>query len=497
MKISIEEATADRRKPKGGWNNELDIKRARSLLTLVKEIQFDPEAEKRCFNWLYRLGLDIETSMGRIKKRWTDLDDDMCGGIRQRMIAFYCGQPKKAGADSSGLRHGNDFEPEAKPGVKTIQGLSYRIGSDIEPKNVDWLWPNRFPRGKVSMLAGFPDQGKSQIMLNIAATITRGGEWPCGEGEAEKGAVVILSSEDDADDTLVPRLIAAGADMNQVVIVDSMVKEVDPQTGKKRRVVNIEDDLGRLAAILHAERANGRDVKAIILDPLNAYFGGAKKADSHKASEMRALLTPISEWCARHKIAVLVISHFNKGGNSHALYRVTDSAAITAACRAVWFAFKIEGIERWAMVPGKKNIGPKVGGIEYTIEAVDIGRKGIDAQPRIVWGDRSTMTPDEAFGGGRGRPVDPTAASKEAEDLVVKMLEAKGEVNFKKLKDKAALLGISESTLHNARRKLHLDSEQRGFGKDKTAIWTIGIAPDEFEGHDEFDFEGGEEPSPA
>src|SRR3974377_828539 len=92
-------------------------------------------------------------------------------------------------------------------------------------------------------------------------------------------------------------------------------------------------DLGRIGGLVDFERSRGRDVRLIIIDPISAYIGGKTKGDSFKNAEMRALLTPLSKWAEERKIAVICISHFTKGGNSHALYRVTDNIHFTAHMR--------------------------------------------------------------------------------------------------------------------------------------------------------------------
>jgi hypothetical protein len=101
--------------------------------------------------------------------------------------------------------------------------ISHRA-SDIQPERLEWVWPGRIARGKAALLGGPPGLGKSQVTANIAATVSTGGHWPCNEGRAPQGDVVILSAEDGMADTIVPRLIAAGANTNCVHIVAAATK---------------------------------------------------------------------------------------------------------------------------------------------------------------------------------------------------------------------------------------------------------------------------------
>jgi AAA domain len=91
--------------------------------------------------------------------------------------------------------------------------------SDVKITAIRWLWPKRFALGKLGLIAGLPDVGKGQVLCDMAARVTHGFEWPCNEGHAPQGNVVLLSAEDDPSDTVVPRLIAAGADLERIEIV--------------------------------------------------------------------------------------------------------------------------------------------------------------------------------------------------------------------------------------------------------------------------------------
>ena len=92
-------------------------------------------------------------------------------------------------------------------------------------EKIDWLWPDRLARGKLNFIAGPPDQGKSQITCDLSARVSNGTEWPNHEGKIdEPGSVIILAAEDDAADTILPRLVAAGADLTKIFILQMMVR---------------------------------------------------------------------------------------------------------------------------------------------------------------------------------------------------------------------------------------------------------------------------------
>jgi len=478
--------------PESGWDNEEDLDTARVYLTDV-----DPPAEGNRNNegynvacYLNDLAISPEKSLELMAEHWNPRLDAPLEDHELRHVINSAGQYKESdtGSKSDAVKVAEaqaEFEEidspvdaadkSTKSKHHNVGGVSYQIGSDVESEVINWIWPNRYPSGKVSILAGFPDFGKSQITLNIAATITTGGKWPNDEGKAEQGAVIILSSEDTAADTLRPRLLAAGADMDQVIIVSATVKVVD-QGKKRRRTFNIEDDLKNLKGIIRIEAEKGRHVRAVILDPLNAYFGGGKKGDAHKNADMRALLTPLTEWAGTHRIGIIGIMHFNKGGNAHTLYRVTDSGAITASARAVWFAIKDGNTGTLMMLNGKHNLSKDVGGLCYSFDDKDIGEKGIVA-PYIVWGDATHTTAEEAL--ASAGPVKITEAER-ATNILVGLLAAGPMLASEATREVVEKHGISEATLRRARRELGV--KITGGGKNYT--WSL---PEAFVPDDEFE----------
>ena len=255
--------------------------------------------------------------------------------------------------------------PEAG-GYMNSGGLSFRSMQDITPVEIDWLWPERIAAGKLTLIAGAPDGGKSQIAANIAATISNGGAWPFGEGKAEQGAVIWLSAEDDPADTTVPRLIAAGANRRLIFELKPVVRA---ESGL--RTLNVAEDLDEIASVIEKIKADyGVPVRAIVIDPISAYMGGRAQGDSWKNSDVRHTMTPLLEFVARVGISTLGITHFKKGRDADVLNRVIDSIALPALSRATWLVAPEkddEGKPNWpAPVPGwekeyrPSGAGPRV-----------------------------------------------------------------------------------------------------------------------------------------
>lgn len=133
--------------------------------------------------------------------------------------------------------------------------------------------------------------------------ITTAGLWPCGEGRAPKGKVLLLTAEDDLNDTVVPRLLAAGADLSQVEIVQMVL----PTGSKQQRMFSLITDLD----MLRRKIAKIGDVRMVLIDPITAYMG-VKQIDSFRIGDVRSVLGPVVAMAAELQIAFLGIMHFNK-----------------------------------------------------------------------------------------------------------------------------------------------------------------------------------------
>ena len=165
--------------------------------------------------------------------------------------------------------------PQKKP--ETARELEIIRGDQVDPKNIVWLWKNFFALGKIGAIVGPPDKAKSTLMLDLAARVTTGDDWP-GGGAALEGDVIILTAEDDIEDTALPRFIASGGDRSRVYFV-GMTKAED-----QRRMFSLSDDLDLLQKAID-ERPG---VKLIIIDPVTAYLG-VNKIDTFRASDLRGV----------------------------------------------------------------------------------------------------------------------------------------------------------------------------------------------------------------
>lgn len=336
-------------------------------------------------------------------------------------------------------------------------GISYRRIADIKALPISWLWPHRFARGKVSMIAGDPGLGKSQLTASLAAIVTTGGKWPTSCETCSIGNVVILSAEDDAADTIRPRLEAAGANIERAFILDAV------RDGDKQRTFNLAADFQKLEALL--KEISG--VALVIIDPITAYMGGV---DSHKTTDVRAALAPLSDMAAKQNAAIICVSHLNKGGSAQALMRVTGSLAFVAAARATYVVAKDkERPERRMLLPIKNNIGNDEVGFAFTIQSHAL-ENGIKTS-RVEWEEQEvSISADQALSvGSENGSISAVAAAKA---FLIDLL-SENAVPATEVFDTAKASGHSKASIRRAGSELNIEKYKVGFDKDSHWVWQL------------------------
>jgi putative DNA primase/helicase len=353
--------------------------------------------------------------------------------------------------------------------LQTVKASSYTM------RGVTWFWPDRLAIGKLGLIGGLPDKGKGLIGSYLCACATNKQPLPCNEGEAPQGSVLYFTAEDEPEDTVVPRLAAAGADLDRVHIVKVMG---DPN-GKERTFSMITD--------LHALEAKLKeigDVVLVIIDPMSAYIG-VGKANVSSTGDVRGFLKPLTDLAAKNKICHLGIMHFNKKADvTNAMLRIADSLAYVAAARHVYVVVDdTEAEDRRLFVKAKNNLSTDKKALSYMTGARNVG-KDPDTQkdiwaPYVEWGAKHIeITATDAMqaeaGGNQSRH-----ARHEAEDFLRERL-AHGPVKQKDIADEAEGNGIAKRTLARAKKELKIKSS-KGKGLDSDWMWEL---PDTAKGYD-------------
>jgi hypothetical protein len=291
-------------------------------------------------------------------------------------------------------------QPQAFIGDKDGLLVSVTSFEDVEEKPVEWLWDGFIAKGKPHMLTGEPGLAKSQLTLDIAARLSRGGPFPSrmlGQTIGEPVGTIILSAEDDPGDTIKPRLRAAGADLKYIASLSSVILEKD-RDGKptKMRSLALRDDAEQ---ILRALVTLPYKVGLVVIDPISAFLNSQQ--DSNSNSDARGTLAQLQSTIMSKGIAMLIINHNNKNtGAKSAHQRSMGSVGWNAAARATFYVFKdTEDEERNVFSVGKMNLAKSEGkGFFYKIREKELEIRGSkQVVPYIEWDEKTfpSKTADE------------------------------------------------------------------------------------------------------
>lgn len=348
------------------------------------------------------------------------------------------------------------YEPPAdeKPQIGTGEVI-YRRLADVQARPIDWLWPWRFARGKVSLIAGDPGLGKSQITASLAAIVSTGGQWPVDRTRCQQGNVVVISAEDDAADTIVPRLQAAGADLERCFKFDA-VRVIDDD-GERQRSFSLLTDISRLEEVV--ARVGGASL--VVVDPVSAFLGSGK-IDSHNTTDIRGVMLTLQELAERTGASVICISHLSKGRQRQALMAVMGSLGWVAAARAAYGVFRDDESDgrRRLMLPLKNNVGDDTTGFAFSIEPVELD-DGI-ATSRIAWEADPVTNSADAIYAPEANEDGAGTATQEAIEFLHDAL-ADGPRPVPEVKAEARKADIAAKTLRRARERLGIKASRERF----------------------------------
>ncbi|MBN1460973.1 MAG: AAA family ATPase [Armatimonadetes bacterium] len=326
----------------------------------------------------------------------------------------------------------------------------------VKPELVSWLWPGRIPFGKLSILDGDPGLGKSTVALDIAARVSRGLAMPDGTGGAEPAGVVVVSAEDGLADTIVPRLIAAGADLERIVALDAC-----PDEGGSHPFT-MPDDLRCLTEAVSEVQA-----RLVIIDPLMAFLGG--QTNAHRDQDIRRVLARVHSLAESTGAAVLVIRHLNKSAGGPAVYRGGGSIGIIGAARsALLVARDPDDEDRRVLAAIKHNLCLSPESLSFRLEGSE------NQSVRVVWEGASAHKADALLAlsvdGEERQEVD------EARAFLLDALSC-GPRSARSVQQDAREAGISEKRLRRAKTALGVSSEKEGMAGGW--VWSLPKAPED------------------
>jgi len=337
------------------------------------------------------------------------------------------------------------------------RGVILLKATDLEPKPINWVWDGWIAGGKIHLLGGMAGTGKTTLSLALASIITNGGKFPDGT-RSLIGNVIIWTGEDDIADTLIPRLMAMGANLDRVHFVQGVISE------NGERPFDPSADL----PILEEAISKVGNVRLLIIDPIVSVV----KGDSHKNAEVRKDLSPLVQMTESTGLAIIGITHFSKGTSGREpIERITGSLAFGAVARIVLAASKSkneEGDDIRIFLRAKSNISKDIDGFEYSIEQAVID-SGIETS-RVVWGNAIHGSAKELLVNAED---DSDGGSMTECKQFLKSILTDGELSATEVKKDCIGAGFSVSTMNRAKKSLGIQAKKIGMGRGSHWVWEM------------------------
>lgn len=311
---------------------------------------------------------------------------------------------------------------------------------DVVSKEVEWLWYPYIPYGKITIIEGDPGEGKTTLVLKLAAALSRGLPLPCDDDkEYEPIHIIYQTAEDGIEDTIKPRLEKAGADCSMIRVIDETDKEL-----------SMTDD--RLEQAIIETKA-----RLIILDPIQAYIGAT--VDMHRANEIRPELKHLGIIAEKHNCAIILIGHMNKASGSKSTYRGLGSIDIQATARSVLLVARLRDKPNIRiMAHDKSSLAPAGDAIGFEMTE-DNGMVCIGPYD---------ITIDELLSGNEGRGKKKLDI---AENFIKEYFGSNKVIPSNEIMMEAAKRSIKRNTLLSAKKKLGITSDKEK-AEDGTIYWT-------------------------
>ena len=297
---------------------------------------------------------------------------------------------------------------------------------DIKCENVEWLWYPFVPYGKITIIQGDPGEGKTTLVLQMIAKLTRG-ETIINEETKEPINVIYQTAEDGLSDTIKPRLVAANADCSKVLVID------DKETPLTMLDVRLEKAISETGARL------------VVLDPIQGFLGA--DVDMHRANEIRPVMKHIAEIAEKYRCAIILVGHMNKCNMGKSAYRGLGSIDFQAAARSVLIVGRIKNEPEIRVVCQIKNsLAPEAKSIAFKLSE----KNGFE------WLGECDVKAEELLC-GTAKGMKQKTAINFLEDTL-----SKGKMAQTKIAELAEEKGISNKTLRNAKKTLEVKASKIG-----------------------------------
>ena len=298
---------------------------------------------------------------------------------------------------------------------------------EVPVEEVEWLWYPYIPFGKLTIIHGDGGEGKTTLILQLAALLSRGEKLPCDSTEREPIKVIYQTAEDGLGDTIKPRLLADNADCSQIKVID-----------ESEATLTMLDERIEKAIVETGARA-------LILDPVQAYIGA--KVDMNRANEVRAILSQLGRIAGQYRCAIILVGHLNKVQGNKSNYRGLGSIDFQATARSVLIVGRLkDNPQIRVMVQDKSSLAPEGEPIAF-----ELGKEN-----GFRWLGHYDISVDDLLSG-----IPKEKKSEQAENLILEYL-SKGKYPHQALLKKAQAVGISKRVLDEAKKALNVQSVKEG-----------------------------------
>lgn len=298
---------------------------------------------------------------------------------------------------------------------------------EVPVEEVEWLWYPYIPFGKLTIIHGDGGEGKTTLILQLAALLSRGEKLPCDSTEREPIKVIYQTAEDGLGDTIKPRLLAGNADCSQIKVID-----------ESEAALSMLDERIEKAIIEVGSRV-------VILDPIQAYVGA--NINMNNANEVRNVMAQLGRIAEKYDCAILLVGHMNKGSGNKSSYRGLGSIDFQASARSVLIVGRIkDNPQIRVMVQDKSSLAPEGEPIAFEL----------DKENGFRWIGHYDISVDDLLSG-----IPREKKSEQAENLILEYL-SKGKYPQKELVKKAQAIGISKRVLDEAKKALNVRSLKEG-----------------------------------
>ena len=298
---------------------------------------------------------------------------------------------------------------------------------EVDAEEVEWLWYPYIPYGKLTLIHGDGGEGKTTLILRLAALLSKGEKLPCDDTEREPVSVIYQTAEDGLGDTIKPRLLAGDADCTRIKVID------ESETALTMLDSRMEQALVETGA------------RVIILDPMQAYIGA--KIDMNRANEVRVVLSRLGRIAEKYGCAIILVGHLNKAQGNKSTYRGLGLVDFFAAARSVLVVGRVkEKPEIRVAAHQKSSLAPEGKPIAFELSENNGFR----------WIGHYDISIDDLLSG-----VSREKKSEMAEALILDCL-AEGKYPQRILLQKAENLGISKRVLDEAKKRLKVRSVKEG-----------------------------------